>query len=62
MPFLCIDCDHNATTLLDTPMGYDPDEICFVCVGEVAEHFATLNNESVDTTLENLMDGIYIHT
>ena len=58
MRFLCIDCYHNMETLLDTPMGYDPTEVCFICVEEEAQRLADKEGEDVEYVLENLWDAV----
>ena len=57
MTFLCVNCDHNLTTIL-AGGGYDPTEVCSLCVEEEAQRLATLNGEDVDYVLERLIDGV----
>jgi len=57
MTFLCIDCDHNLTTIL-AGGGYDPTEVCSICIGEEAIRIADLDGEDVDYVLEHLIDGV----
>ena len=62
MPFLCINCDHNMTTIL-ADGGYDPNEICFLCVEKEATRIAILDmaserGEEIDYILEHLLDDV----
>ena len=59
MTFLCVNCDHNLTTIL-AGGGYDPEEICSLCVEEEAQPLATINGESVEAVLEGVWDLAFI--
>jgi len=52
---LCINCDHNLTTIL-AGGGYDPTEVCSLCVEEEAQRLATLDGEDFETVLELVWD------
>lgn len=52
---LCINCDHNLTTIL-ADGGYDSTEICSLCVEEEAQRLATLDGEDFETVLELVWD------
>ena len=56
---LCINCYHNMETLLDTPMGYDPTEVCSICVEEEAQRLAIEDGEIFEDVLELLWDAVY---
>ena len=52
---LCINCDHNLTTIL-ADGGFDPAEVCYLCVEEEAQRLATLDGEDFETVLELVWD------
>ena len=52
---LCINCDHNLTTIL-ADGGYDPAEVCSLCVEAEAQRLATLDGENFDDVLERVWD------
>jgi len=54
MTFLCVNCDHNLTTLLATTLGYDPDEICSACVEEEALRVSVEDQMDYDQVLEDI--------
>jgi len=56
---LCINCDHNLTTIL-ADGGYDPEEICSLCVEEEAQRLATINGEDFEDVLEGVWDIAFI--
>jgi hypothetical protein len=57
MPFFCINCDHNATTILANG-DFDPAEVCFVCIGEEAIRIGDLDGEAASYVLDCLIDSL----
>jgi len=56
VPFLCIDCDHNTTTILANG-DFDSAEVCTFCVEVEAVRIAILDGEDYEDILERVWDS-----